>query len=232
MKSRRLWARWGFWRGVSVCLTLPLQAQTEPKLSITMQSGCAGITVIGTTNTEYAVQATTNLPETNDWATLTNLVLAASPWVYIDYTSPGMALRFYRAVKTNTPDTHAPAGMVLVPAGSFTMVNTLNDSDSSPGELPTHTVYASAFYMDQYEVTKALWDETMNLSPYLIATTLNLSLYCHLTLYQPCGGADQFTGQGLLVDCVMAIKPIWAKHLQFHDGLSARGKVKTGSLFF
>ena len=26
-------------------------------------------------------------------------------------------------------------------------------------ELPQHTVNVSAFYMDRYEVTKALWDE-------------------------------------------------------------------------
>jgi sulfatase modifying factor 1 len=47
--------------------------------------------------------------------------------------------------------------MVLIPAGSFTMGDTFGEGWSD--ELPLHTVYVSAFYMDRYEVTKALWDE-------------------------------------------------------------------------
>jgi len=50
----------------------------------------------------------------------------------------------------------APTGMALIPAGSFTMGDTFNEGWG--WELPTHTVYVSAFYMDKYEVTKALWD--------------------------------------------------------------------------
>ena len=50
-------------------------------------------------------------------------------------------------------------GMAFIPAGSFTM-----GSDEYPGygEQPTHTVYVSAFYMDKYDVTKALWDDVYN----------------------------------------------------------------------
>jgi formylglycine-generating enzyme required for sulfatase activity len=47
--------------------------------------------------------------------------------------------------------------MVLIPAGSFTMGDTFNEGYSD--ERPTHMVYVSAFYMDKYEVTKALWNE-------------------------------------------------------------------------
>ncbi len=50
----------------------------------------------------------------------------------------------------------APPGMVLIPAGPFVMGDTL-DGDSYA--LPLHTNQISAFYMDKYEVTKALWDE-------------------------------------------------------------------------
>ncbi len=49
------------------------------------------------------------------------------------------------------------AGMALIPAGSFQMGDSFNEGDSD--ELPVHTVTVSAFYMDKYEVTKALWDE-------------------------------------------------------------------------
>jgi formylglycine-generating enzyme required for sulfatase activity len=64
---------------------------------------------------------------------------------------------FYRVwgtpPSTNPP---APANMVLIPAGPFTMGDSL-DGDS--WSLPLHTVEVSAFYMDKFEVAKALWDE-------------------------------------------------------------------------
>ncbi len=59
-------------------------------------------------------------------------------------------------------DLNPPTGMALIPAGSFEMGNATNVFPSSEGyynELPQHTVNVSAFYMDVYEVTKALWDE-------------------------------------------------------------------------
>jgi formylglycine-generating enzyme required for sulfatase activity len=49
-----------------------------------------------------------------------------------------------------------PAGMVLIPAGSFVMGDTL---DGISAALPLHTNQLSAFYMDKFDVTKALWDE-------------------------------------------------------------------------
>src|SRR5262245_26526251 len=48
-----------------------------------------------------------------------------------------------------------PADMVLIAAGSFDMGDTFGEGSS--GELPVHSVYVSAFYMDQYEVTKEKW---------------------------------------------------------------------------
>jgi len=62
-------------------------------------------------------------------------------------------------VSVTASDDTAPAGMALIPAGSFTMGNSFSASEGDSDELPLHTVYVSAFYMDKYEVTKALWDE-------------------------------------------------------------------------
>jgi formylglycine-generating enzyme required for sulfatase activity len=61
--------------------------------------------------------------------------------------------------RVTADDAAAPSGMALIPAGSFTMGDTFNDSDISWGERPTHSVFVAAFYMDRYEVTKAQWDE-------------------------------------------------------------------------
>ncbi len=56
-------------------------------------------------------------------------------------------------------DPNPPTGMVLIPAGTFSMGDCMNPSEGRTDELPLHTVYVSAFYMDRYEVTLALWDE-------------------------------------------------------------------------
>jgi formylglycine-generating enzyme required for sulfatase activity len=52
-----------------------------------------------------------------------------------------------------------PPGMALVPAGPFTMGDTFGEGGGN--ELPLHTLQVSAFYMDQFKVTKALWDEVL-----------------------------------------------------------------------
>jgi len=53
-----------------------------------------------------------------------------------------------------------PAGMVLIPAGSFVMGDTFGEGNSY--ELPLHTVYVSAFYMDTNLVSYALWQQVYN----------------------------------------------------------------------
>ena len=58
--------------------------------------------------------------------------------------------------RVTADDQVAPSGMVVIPAGSFTMGDSL-DGDSS--DLPLHSVYVSAVYMDKYLVTYALWQQ-------------------------------------------------------------------------
>ena len=77
---------------------------------------------------------------------------------YVRLTSGGQSVQSSTATLTvRAPST--PSGMALIPAGSFTMGNCMNLGEGASDELPLHTVYVSAFYMDKYEVTKALWDE-------------------------------------------------------------------------
>ena len=52
--------------------------------------------------------------------------------------------------------------MVLIPAGSFKMGNCMSSSDGNSDELPLHSVYVSAFYMDKYDVTYTLWKSVYN----------------------------------------------------------------------
>lgn len=82
--------------------------------------------------------------------------LVAGSWV---------ALEAFNTASAHT-DTNAPSGaafyrlrmegMSLIPAGNFAMGDAF--AEGSAGELPVHTVNVSAFRMDKFEVTKALWD--------------------------------------------------------------------------
>jgi formylglycine-generating enzyme len=103
------------------------------------------------------IQYCTNLSQTN-WVVLTNVVVTGSPYWFVDAAAPPTPGRFYRVAAFSTIS-GAPSGMVLIPAGSFTMGNCMDPSEGGANELTLHTVYVSAFYMDRYEVTKAIWDE-------------------------------------------------------------------------
>ncbi|HEX3716682.1 MAG TPA: formylglycine-generating enzyme family protein [Verrucomicrobiae bacterium] len=109
---------------------------------------------VGTTNQVLSV---TDLTQTN-WTVLTNLVVTQSAYVFADtITSPGTQ-RFYRVADPNWPADSPPPGMALIPAGDFEMGNDFpNDYGEAQYEVPVHTVYISAFYMDKYEVSYALW---------------------------------------------------------------------------
>ena len=110
---------------------------------------------VSTTN--YVLQTTTNLGAPN-WVTASNAVTVNAATV----TNSSPAGYFRLLASTDTT-----AGMVLIPAGSFTMGNYLfyntatNDSEITDAN-PTN-VYVSAFYMDQTEVT---WSEWTNVYAY------------------------------------------------------------------
>ncbi len=110
------------------------------------------ITIGGAPGVQARIEWSLSLGIANSWAVLTNLVVGPDGASLIDL-SVGSTTRFYRVVSSPQD----PAGMVLIPAGSFIMGNTFSEGNS--GELPVHSVFVSPFYMDKREVTKALWDE-------------------------------------------------------------------------
>src|ERR1035437_1420245 len=107
------------------------------------------LTIEGTFGATVQIQYCTNLSQ-QSWAPLTNLLVQATNYCFVDVSAPLAAGRLYRVVRLS------PAGRALSPAGSFAMGDA---SDGWTFALPTHTAYVSAFFMDQHEVTKALWDE-------------------------------------------------------------------------
>jgi len=106
---------------------------------------------LGLTN---QIQCCTN-PGQPNWVVLTNLVVSTSPYWFVDAGAAAVSKRFYRVAALGG----GVRPMVLIPAGSFTMGNCMDSGEGGADELPLHTVYVSAFYMDQYEVTKVFWDE-------------------------------------------------------------------------
>lgn len=93
------------------------------------------------TNATFTVQTATILGGESNWV----------DWVQVPVSN---ATKIHRAF-----DPNPPAEMAFIPAGSFTMGNCMATNEGSGAELPLHTVYVSAFYMEKYEVTKALWDD-------------------------------------------------------------------------
>ena len=94
--------------------------------------------------TNYTVQMATSLGGGTNW---------------VDYVQ----LPVTDAVNVNRIiDPNPPAGMALIPAGSFTMGNCMDPNEGNADELPLHPVYVSAFYMDKYDVTYALWQTVYN----------------------------------------------------------------------
>jgi formylglycine-generating enzyme required for sulfatase activity len=104
--------------------------------------------------TSYVLQSSTNLASTN-WVFATD----AAPTTYASHTAVTVthtsAARFFRliSVPTITPD-----GMALIPAGSFTIGDTL---DGESDALPTN-VYVSAFYLDTNLVSYSQWQTVYN----------------------------------------------------------------------
>jgi formylglycine-generating enzyme required for sulfatase activity len=107
------------------------------------------------TNNNYILQSTTNLAAPN-WTTEKYPVPVTASTV--SNTTPA---KFFRLVYTNPP-----AGMVLIPAGSFLMGNSIGDSDFTDAN-PTN-VYVSAFFMDTNLVNLSIWQAV-----YTYATTFN-----------------------------------------------------------
>ena len=57
----------------------------------------AGITLYGPVGAAFNIQYSTNLADTNAWTSLTNVVLPASPFLFIDPDSAASSHRFYRS---------------------------------------------------------------------------------------------------------------------------------------
>jgi formylglycine-generating enzyme required for sulfatase activity len=101
----------------------------------------------------YFVEASTNFL---NWEIVLLTNTTATAFSYQEAISVSRPWRFYR-VGVGSP----PAGMALIPAGSFTMGNSEGAAEGNSDELPQHTVNLSAFYMDRTEVMNGKMEHVM-----------------------------------------------------------------------
>ncbi len=93
------------------------------------------------------------------WSNLYTLTVASNQSVV---ASVPMFYRVLGVAATNAAPTNppAPSGMALIPAGSFTMGDVADTNEA--GDAAPITVYVSAFYLDQTDVTEAVWQQVYN----------------------------------------------------------------------
>jgi formylglycine-generating enzyme len=91
----------------------------------------------------YTIQTISSLPGGTNW---------------VDYVQT-LNTNYIVEVTNLLVDFNPPAGMNLIPAGSFTMGDTL---DGEPDAIPTVTVTVSAFYMDVNLVSYSQWESVLS----------------------------------------------------------------------
>jgi formylglycine-generating enzyme required for sulfatase activity len=131
--------------GLAMLAGVP-STQAQPTVGIA-PAGNQSVLYWTASPTNYILQSATNLSSPN-WVTANDAIPVTAATV--SNTSP---IRFFRLLYAN-----APAGMALIPAGSFTMGDML---DGESDAIPTN-VYVSAFYMDTNLITYSLWQTVYN----------------------------------------------------------------------
>jgi len=128
---------------VAALFTHVPSGSAQPALGIA-PAGNQSILYYPSTPANYILQSTTDLSSSN-WVTATEAVTVSA--AAVSNASPA---KFYRLLLANPP-----AGMVLIPAGAFTMGNSIGDNDITDA-VPAD-VYVSGFYMETNLVTLGLW---------------------------------------------------------------------------
>ena len=151
-RPRQPFAAGGRWLALALVAGATVAAQAQAPVIASFGSNgelvCTNLPLGSVASVEWAASLTG--PWTNSWAGLDVITPASNGTIRVSVPM------FYRVLGI-TPPTNPPASasMALIPGGPFTMGDNL-DGDSS---APPHTNQISAFYIDKFEVTMALWAE-------------------------------------------------------------------------
>ena len=137
----------------------------QPQAGLDIQT-YAGLTITGEVGTVYTIEYVRDLGQTNTanaWSCLEFLQLPASPYLWIDKSTPATGRRFYRAVVFPTPEK-----MVFIPPGTFRMGSPTNEVDRRDDEEPqTDVTISRGFWMGKYEVTQGEYIAVIGSNPSL-----------------------------------------------------------------
>lgn len=144
---------------LAVTINRPPTITTQPISQTIISGSTATMTVEASGTAPFTYQwyrgnvGNTSAPVGTNFASYTTPALTVTTryWVKVS-NGLGFASSSLCTITIGTP---APADMALIPAGSFTM----GDSLDGDGDAPPVTVNVSEFFMGKHEVTKALWDE-------------------------------------------------------------------------
>ena len=125
-------------------------APAQPKLGLSL-SNHQSVFSWPISFTNYTLQTATNAKTTN-WVTVSNPAPITVGSNFTVTITNNLSRSFFRLLSTNS--TTAISGMVLIPAGEFTIGDPL---DNEFDALPTASVYVSGFYMDVNLVTYDQW---------------------------------------------------------------------------
>src|SRR5690242_6838159 len=101
-------------------------AQTPPSLGLRL---FAGVNINGATGSNYVIQFTTDLAQTNSWTSLAFVRLPTTNFLFVDTTVPATGNRFYRALLQNPP-----TNMVFIPPNAFNLGTPTNEVNRSIDE--------------------------------------------------------------------------------------------------
>ena len=105
--------------------------------------------------------------------------------------------------------------MVYIPAGEFLMGSVDSDSQANDDEKPQHTVYLDAFWIDQTEITNAMFRRFIQQSGYSFNLQVGSDLDNHPVVYIPWEAASSYCQWA---DAHLPSEAQWEKAARGPDG--------------
>ena len=121
------------------------------------------------------IQWASALGDTNQWFTITNVVLGSNAFLWCDAEADQSTKRFYRAVVLPPPANPDPGLLVWIPPGTFLMGSPDTEQDRQATEGPvTQVRLVSGFFMRKFEVTQGEYVPLMAGNPSYYSGDTNL----------------------------------------------------------
>ena len=129
---------------------------------------CAGVAITGTNAGLYAVQANSDLTNSNGWACVGLVQLPATNLFWTDTArSAATGQRFYRTVQTST-------NLVYILPGTFTMGSPTNEALRGTDETQHVVTISKGFYMGKFPVIQSEYLALVGSNPSFHTGSLNL----------------------------------------------------------